>query len=173
MYQKFSLPENSQNFQNLAFFGKIDRSLEKNLLKLSKSLNFASFFFQIRLDLNCWSCVLKTFKILGFLGKEMFFFSKEYLKVFKSTKHGYFPSECFPKVIIAHAISKSSQLEFFLKRKWRFCENILERLQEHYLAFFNDIACQIFLLLRNSQNIQSFGLFREIDVVFEKILIFL
>ena len=54
-----------------------------------------------------------------------------------------------------------------------FCEKILERLQEQYLAFLVEIACQTFILLRISQNNQTFGLFREIDVVFEKMLIFL
>ena len=60
----------------------------------------------------------------------------------------------------------------FLKNNEVFCGKILERLQEHYLAFFIEIACQTFILHRNSQNNRIFGLFGEIDVVFEKILFF-
>ena len=56
---------------------------------------------------------------LGLFGKRDVFFSKEHLKVFKNTKQGYFPLECFSKVFISHAISKSSKLIFFVK-KWSF-----------------------------------------------------
>ena len=59
---------------------------------------------------------------LGFFAKRDVFFSKEHLKVFRKFKHGYFPSECFPKVIIAHAISKSSKLNIFCKKKWSFLQ---------------------------------------------------
>ena len=115
MYQKFSLPKNSQNFQNFAFFGKIDRSLDENVLKLSKTLNFASFSSNTSRTLLLLMCFGDVQKF-GFFGKRDVFSSKEHLKVFKNTKQGYFPLECFSKVIIVYAISNRSKLEFFWKK---------------------------------------------------------
>ena len=78
----------------------------------------------------------------------------------------------FKSFFFADAISKRSKIEFFWKTMTFFCEWNLEKFQEHYLASFIEIACQTFILLRNSQNNRIFGLFGEIDVVFEKILFF-
>ena len=169
MYQKFLLPKNSQNFQNLAYFGEKDRSLEKNDLKLSETPNFASWFSNTSRTL----LLLMRFEDVQrfrFFGKRCFF-SKEHLKVFRITKHWYFPLECLSKVFVAYAIFKRSKFEFF-RKKDVFCEKILERFQEQYLAFFIGIACQTLTLLRNFQNNRILGLFGEIDVVFEKILFF-
>ena len=49
----------------------------------------------------------------------------------------------------------------FLKNNDVFCGKILEKFQEQYLAFLNEIACQTFILLRNSPNNQIFGFFGE------------
>ena len=109
-------PRILKTFRIWTFLRKIDRSLKKNVLKLSKTINFASFFFKYVSNFAVGHVFWRRSKIWVFWEKRCFF-SKQYLKVFKNTKHGYFPSECFPKVIVAQAISKSSKLVFFLQKK--------------------------------------------------------
>ena len=116
---------------------KIDRSLEKKTFQNFRKHLISKDFFQIRLQLYCWSCVLKTFNTLRFLRKRDVFFSKKHLKVFINTKHGFFLSECFPKVIIAHAISKISKLEFFWKKMTFFAKISLKDFRStiwHFLS---------------------------------------
>ena len=100
----------------------------------------------------------RRWKLWVFWKKECFFFSKEHLKVFKNTKHGYFPLECLSNFISAYATFKRSKIEFF-SQKTTILRKILERLQEPYLALFIAIACQTFILLRNFRNNQIFGFF--------------
>ena len=138
---------------------------KKNLRKISITINMANFIWNLHKKLlqpeksrklRCWD----------FFGQIVFESFWKLLKAFwKPLETGYFPLECPSEVIIAYAISKRSKFEFFQKKTF-FCENVFERLQEHYLAFFVEIACQTFILLRNSQNNRIFGLFGEIDVFF-------
>ena len=58
----------------------------------------------------------RRWKLWVFWKKECFFFSKEHLKVFRNTKHWYFPVECLSKVFVAYAIFKRSKFEFFRKK---------------------------------------------------------
>ena len=126
---------------------------------------------------NCVSISTNAHEFLrrlnsGFFGKRDVFLER-HLKVFKNTKHGYFLLECFSKVFFCWCNLQTFRTWVFLKNNDVFCEKNLEKFQELYLAFLIEIACQTFILLRNSQSNQIFGLFGEIDVVFEKILFFL
>ena len=136
MYQSIQCPRILKTFRIWLFFGKIDRSLDKNVLKLSKTLNFASFSSNTSRTLLLVMC-FEDVQNFGFLGKRDVFFSKEYLKVFINTKHGFFLSECFPKVIIAHAISIISKLEFFWKKMTFFAKTSLKDFRStiwHFLS---------------------------------------
>ena len=93
-------------------------------------------FFKLCLDFYYCSWVLKTFKFWFFGKRDVFL--EEHLKVFKNTKHGYFPSECFPKVIIAHAISKSLKHEFFWKKMTSFAEISLKDFRSTIWHFYRD-----------------------------------
>ena len=76
VYQNLLLSNNSQSFQVLAFFGKIDRYLEKkSFWTFSKTLNFA-FFFQMPLEIHYCSCDLKKSKRWIFWKKICIFFGK-------------------------------------------------------------------------------------------------
>ena len=134
MYQKLLQPKNSRSLRKWVIFEQIDGALQKKIWKLLKTLNFASFL-KLCLDFYYCSWVLKTFKYWFFGKRDVFL--EEHLKVFKNTKHGYFPSECFPKVNIAHAISKSSKLEFFWKKMTSFAKISLKDFRStiwHFLS---------------------------------------
>ena len=102
--------------------------------KLSKTPNSASSSFEGVSKFTTAHVFWRRSKLWVFWKKR--FFSKKPCNVFKNTKHGYFLLECLSKIIIAYANSKRSKLEFSSKKLMFFCEQILERLQEHFLAFF-------------------------------------
>ena len=166
----------AREFSKLSEFGLFWKNRlttwKKNVLKLSKTLNFASFFFKYVSNFTVGHVFWRRSIIWVFWEKRCFF-SKEYLKVFKNTKQGCFPSECFSKVFFCWCNLQTFKTWVFLKNNDVFCDKNLEKNQELYLAFLIKIACQTFILHRNSQNNRIFGLFGEIDVVCEKILIFL
>ena len=111
--------------QILAFYGKTDRSLEKKTFwKLSKTLNFASFFW-MRLEIHYCICVLKTFKTWVFWKKRDVFFSKRHFKILKNAKHGYFALECLSKSIIGRENSKRSTAWDFREKRWVISKNCL------------------------------------------------
>ena len=139
----------SNILKTLRFWPFMERQidhLKKMFWKLSKTPNPASSSFECVSKFTTAHVFWRRSKLWVFWKKR--FFSKKPCNVFKNTKHGYFLLECLSKIIIAYANSKRSKLEFSSKKLMFFCEQILERLQEHFLAFFIENACETFILLR-------------------------
>ena len=107
----------------------------------------------MRLGIHYCSCVLETFKTLGFLEKEMFF-SQKHLKLFKKSEHGYFSLECLSKSNIAHENWKRSTA-------WGFRES----------RGVNSKNCLIFLKMADISSISiecvSNGIFAQISQNFQ------
>ena len=140
---------------------QIDRLKKKRFDNLTKRL-ILQFFFQMRLESHYCSSVLKTFKTLGFLEKEMFFFEKKTIKIcIKNIKNGYFSSVCLSKVIIAYANSKRSKLGFSSKKLMFFCEQILERFQERFLAFLSRMRVRLLNCFRFFETIKLLGFLQK------------
>ena len=108
----------------------------------------------MRLGIHYCSCVLETFKTLGFLEKEMFF-SQKHLNLFKNSEHGYFSLECLSKSIIAHENWKRSTAWDFRESRWVISKNCLIFLKRADISNIsiecvsNGIFAQNFSILSN------------------------
>ena len=107
----------------------------------------------MRLAIHLCSCVLKTFKTLGFW-KERCFSPGKHLKVFKKAKHGSFSLECLSKSIIAHENWKRSTAWDIRESRWVISKN-----------------CLIFLKMADISNVSiecvSNGIFAQISKNFQ------
>ena len=146
--------KNFQSIQILTYFGKIDRYLEKKRFEIFRKLLTSQVFFQMRLAIHLCSCILKTFKTLGFWKKRCFS-PEKHLKVFKNAKHGYFSLECLSKSIIAHENWKRSTAWDFRESRWVILKNCLKFLEMADISkiFIECVSNGIFAQI--SQNFQT------------------
>ena len=94
---------------------------------------------------------------LSIFSKKSCFFSKEHVKVFRNTKDRYFPSEFFPKVIIAYASSKRSKLELFWKTMTFFAEKSLKNFKSSIWHFLTRLRVRLSYCFGILQTIKFLG----------------
>ena len=107
----------------------------KTLKQFSKTLNFSSFFLECVSDC-IFGFELAKRSIYGFFGKrDVFFFRKKHLPVFRNSENRYYHLDCVSKGSIAYKISKHSKLpnlELFGNIDVFPSENTFESFQEHF-----------------------------------------
>ena len=165
----------ADEFSKLSEFGLFWKNKQitwKRRFKTFENFNFASFFSNTSRTLLLLMC-FEDIQNFRFFGKRIVLFSREHLKIFKKTKHGYFPSECLSNFIIAYAVFKRSKFEFFLQKNDVFRrKNPWKTSGALFGFFYRDCVSDVHIASELSKQSKFWVFFGKIDIAFEKILFF-